>query len=432
MASILRSFQRQGMPRAEWVLAILLFLVTARTGYLANTHHLATMLTHGSDPWGYYQFLPGLLGTHEWSMLPWTHHLENGRGLSMFTIGVAVMQLPFFLIAAAWAALGGQAVDGYSHPFAILHFVGAAFYLAGGCLLLFHALRPLVGRPIALFTPMLLYGATNLFFYSTWQPGMSHVYAFFLFAGLLYLTLRMLEKPTAGTLFLLIVCGGMVVLIRQLNIIALLLPLFLGSARPWEALRIRLGWLRAHPFATAAGVLVVALLFVPQFLYWKHITGDWFVFTYGKKGEGFQWTDPHLLDVLISHQNGWFIYTPLMALTMLALVIGAVRGMPNMRLVLIIWALAWYIYASWWSWWLGGSFGHRGFIEHYAFLAIPLAMGLKWVWARGIWWRRLSYVPLYLLVFINIRLSKLYFWPWEGPDWNWGRLIEVWQRIPEL
>ncbi len=430
MATIRSIPQRFGPMRVEVLLTILVFLVTARTGYLVNEHHHATMLSHGSDPYGYYQFLPALLGTHDWGHLPWAFTMEDGKGLSLFTMGVAWMLLPFFLLATAWASLCGYPVDGYSHPYVMCQFLAAAFYLAAGCLLLFHALRDIVGRPLALLTPMLLLGATNLFFYSTYEPGMSHVYAFFLFAALLYLTLRMLEDPGPGKLFLLLACGGLLVLIRQLNVIALLLPLFLGARNPMEALRIRWGWLRAYPLAAGGGVLVAALLFLPQLIYLKYITGSVLVFTYGKKGEGFNWTEPHLWDVLFSHQNGWFVHTPLMIFVMVALVIGAFRGAPNMRPILLIWLLAWYIYSSWWSWWLGGSFGHRGFIEHYAFLSIPLAMGLKWIWDRGRLWRDLSYVPLYLLVFINIRLSTLYFWPWEGPDWNWEKLIDIWERVP--
>jgi len=417
---------------AARVLFLLLFIVAARTGYLVNLERLDTMLFHRSDPWGYYQFLPALIGTHEWTYLPWSHPMEDGTTLGLFTMGVAWLHLPFFLIAMAWAALAGEAVDGYSRPFTIMQFVSTAFYLAAGCHLLFHALRRLVPGPVALLTPMVLFGATNLFFYSTYEPGSSHVYSFFLVAALLLLTLRMLERPTAPTLMLLVACSGLIVLIRQPNVVVLLIPLFLGTTSLREALHTRWAWLRTHARAAGDGLLLAGFMSLPQVLYWHHITGQLFVFTYGRKDEGFNWSDPHFLDVLVSHQNGWFVYTPIMVVVMVVLVVGAMRGHPHMRPVLAAWVLTWTVYASWWCWWLGGSFGHRGFVEHYALLSIPLATGMRWIRAKGMLWRIVAYAVMFLFVFINIRLSVLYQWPWEGPDWTWERLLDVWKRIPEL
>jgi hypothetical protein len=109
--------------------------------------------------------------------------------------------------------------------------------------------------------------------------------------------------------------------------------------------------------------------------------------------------------------------------------VQALRNVRDMRLVLIIWAVSWYVYSSWWSWWLGGSFGHRGFIEHYAFLALPLAWILERLVRRGVLVRDLSMAVLLVFTFINVRLSFLYHWPWEGPDWNWDKLIDVWQKV---
>lgn len=422
--STLHPFRYQGH-----VLALGLFTLTFLLAWRVNSYWLDGILTHGSDPWGYYQFLPALLGTHQWTHLPWAHVLENGNALSLFTMGVAVLMLPFFLLGALVAKLMGLPVDGYSLPFVFAHFAATASYTALGCKLLFHALRRRFSPGVALLTPLVLFATTNLFFYSTHEPGMSHAYSFFLFAWAFYLIVRMLEKPRADRLIGLFACAALIVLVRQLNAVALLFPLLYGA--PFrEALRTRLSWLTQFPKASVAGLLLAVGLIAPQIWYWKHVTGEVLVFTYGKKGEGFTWTDPHLLDVLFSHQNGWFVYTPIMLIVMAVLLVQALRKVRDMRLVLVIWALSWYVYSSWWSWWLGGAFGHRGFVEHYAFLAIPLAWALDSVAKRGALVRDLIMAVLLLLAFVNVRLSFLYFWPWHGPDWNWTKLMEVWQRIP--
>lgn len=413
--------------RIGWWLAMGLFVLTFLAGWQANLYRLESILTHGSDPWGYYQFLPALLGTHEWAHLPWAHVLENGNSISLFSMGVAMLMLPFFLLGALAAWLLGLPVDGYSLPFVFAEFAAAAFYVSAGCHLLFHALRRRTTVLVAVVVPLALYGATNLFFYSTHEPGMSHVYSFFLFAWMYYLTERMLEKPRAGRLVGLFVCAALVVLVRQLNAVALLFPLLYGAPIA-EALRIRWGWVRNSPWAAGAGLLLALALVAPQLMYWRMVTGETLVFTYGKKGEGFTWTDPHLYDVLLSHQNGWFVYTPLMLMTMAVLLVLAFRNVRDMRLVLFIWAVSWYVYASWWSWWLGGSFGHRGFIEHYALLSIPLAWAVERLFRRGVLARDLTMAGMALLVFFSMRLSYLYHWPWEGPDWTWSKLIVIWEQ----
>lgn len=418
-----RSFKRQGH-----VLATGLFVLTFVLGAYANWYRLGSMLTHGSDPWGYHQFLPALLGTHEWAHLPWAHILDNGNSISLFSMGVAMLMLPFFMLGALAAHLLGYPVDGYSIPFEFAQYAATAAYTALGCKLLFHALRRRFSPWVAMVSALTVYAATNLFFYSTHETGMSHAYAFFLFAWLFYLTVRMVEQPRADRFIALFICAALIILVRQLNAVALLFPLLYGAPLK-EALLTRLRWIRGFPVAAISGLILALALIAPQLLYWQLVTGETFVFTYGKKGEGFNWVEPHLWEVLFSHQNGWFIYTPLMLLTMALLVWLAVRNVRDMRLVLIIWAITWYVYSSWWSWWLGGSFGHRGFIEHYAFLSLPLAWGLERLVGRGAVARDLALVGLTLFAFVNLRLSFLYHWPWEGPDWNWQKLMAIWTQV---
>lgn len=420
------ALKRLFLERYPWLIAVLLFLIALAAGIHANHYRIDTMLTHRSDPWGYYQYLAATLGTHEWLELPWAHTLENGNHLCMFTIGVAYLMAPFFYATAGIAAMLGQPVTGYSASFYYGQFIGSAFYLAAGGHLLFHALRRRFPVRVAIVVPLILFGASNLYFYTVMEPGMSHVYSFFLFAWMHYLTVRMLERPRADRLFALFICAGLLVLVRQLNAVALLFPLLYGSPIR-EALELRWNWLKRYPKATVAGVAGAALLITPQLIYWKAVTGSLLVFTYGKKDESFNWTDPHLLDVLVSHQNGWWVYTPIMLITTAILLYGAARKIMGMRLLLVVLALTWYTYASWWSWWLGGGFGHRGFIELYALLSIPLAIGMQHVMRQRILVKVLCIGVLAVLIVLNIRMTYLYHWPWEGPEWTWEKLLVVWR-----
>lgn len=406
-------------------------LLTALLTWLAwntNAPKMGFVLTNASDPLGYYQWLPGTFIHADWNSFNYVVPLENGKGLNVFTLGVALLQAPFFLLALLYTKLVGVRATGFELPFVFARLMATAFYCSAGLAFLFDVLRRRVTlRSTWIALAMLLFG-TNLYFYTVHDGGMSHVYSFFLFAWLLHSTLAMVERPNGRSLLSLFVCGALIILVRPLNGIALLLPLFYGVPLR-EALKDRLQWLVCFPGWSIAGIGLALLLILPQLLYWKAQTGSYLVFTYGAKGEGFFWWSPHLWDILFSHQGGWLLYHPVMVGAMVMLLRGACSGRPayaDWRTILLVWVVAWYLIASWWNWWLGGSFGHRGFVEHYALLALPLAACVDALinWSRRFKW--LLLVPAVFLIFLNIRMSHLAFSPMDGPTWTWDSLITFW------
>lgn len=416
---------------ANWSYILGIALLTTLLTWLAwntNAHRMGFVLTGTSDPLGYYQWLPGIILQHDPDSFRYVHYLESGKGLNLFTFGVALLQAPFFLLALLYCTITGITPTGYELPFVFTRLMATGFYGAVAIALSFHTLRRYWSATVGWVTCGLLIFATNLYYYTVHDGGMSHVYSFFLFAWLLHLTLTMVVRPNGRSLFGLFVCGTLIILVRPLNGIALLLPLFYGI--PWrDALKDRLHWFTRFPAWTLAGFGVALVLILPQLLYWKAQTGSYLVFTYGAKGEGFFWWSPHLWDILFSHQGGWLLYHPLMIGAMVMLLRGACSGKPPMadwRAILLVWSVAWYLYASWWNWWLGGSFGHRGFVEHYAFLVLPLAACVDALinWSRRFKW--LLLVPAVFLIFLNIRMSHLAFSPMDGPTWTWDSLITFW------
>lgn len=405
-------------------LSALLTLVAWNT----NAPVMWQVLTHGSDPLGYYQYLPAVLLEGGWEHMKYVIYLENGNGLNLFTMGVAFLQAPFFLAAMAWCHVTGVSATGYELPFVLARLLATASYTAIGAVLLLNTLLRRVHWTSALSTILLVVFGTSLYFYSVHGGGMSHAYSFFLLAAIFHLCDRMLRQPGAMTLIALFLCMGLVVLIRPLHAVCGLFVLFFDSEGLGHALRTRIGWVRSFPKAMVLGVIGAFLIWLPQLLYWHSSTGSWFVFTYGKKGEGFDWAHPHLLDTLFNLQNGWFIYTPLMAVVMAILLWQAWKAEGNARLLMIIWALVWYVYSSWWCWWLGGAFGYRGFIEYYAFLALPLALGIERSRQFSRPWIIIGLVTMTLLVRVNVRLSELYQYPWERPTWTWAKLGDTYRK----
>lgn len=403
--------------------ALLLFAISFVAAWIHWSDTLYLLLTHRTDTLGYYQFLPGFFLERDIYCLPWTHEITPSRLLSLFTIGVAILQLPFFIIGHVLAVLGGYVTDGYSAPYATAQLVGAAFYQGCSGYLLVRWLGRSIYPRVVGAAVLVLVLSTPLHYYTAYEPTMSHGYSFFLISALLYLVDLWVRQPSAWNTFLLFPLCTMVVLVRPLNGILLLIP-FIYRASDLHSIRDRLLTLRRWTRATILGSLVSVLLIFPQSLYWHSITGKWVLFTYGVKEESFDFSAPHLFDVLFSHQNGWFVYSPLMIMVMTVLLWQAWRKESGARTSLVIWAIAWYFYGSWWAWWLGAAYGFRGFVEYSALFVPPTIQLLLWMSAVRIWWRYLCVTIVVGLIFINVRMSYIYQAPWDGPDWSWRKYVD--------
>jgi hypothetical protein len=113
-----------------------------------------------------------------------------------------------------------------------------------------------------------------------------------------------------------------------------------------------------------------------------------------------------------------------MIMVMTVLLWQAWRKESGARTSLVIWAIAWYFYGSWWAWWLGAAYGFRGFVEYSALFVPPTIQLLLWMSAVRIWWRYLCVTIVVGLIFINVRMSYIYQAPWDGPDWSWRKYVD--------
>jgi hypothetical protein len=95
------------------------------------------------------------------------------------------------------------------------------------------------------------------------------------------------------------------------------------------------------------------------------------------------------VESLFSYKKGWFVYVPIMFFAVLG--IGLLRKrIPSFFIpigVLIL--LMIYVQSSWWSWWFGGGFGLRAYIDIFGILALPLAA--TFAYATEHRWRWLNY-----------------------------------------
>lgn len=333
---------------------------------------------------------------------PWFWPLKapNGNYVEKMTMGMSLLYSPFFAIAHFLADPLGYEPSGYSTPYRFAISIGALFYLLLGLLLLRKLLLRHFSDTATAITLILVTLGTNLTWYATIEPGMTHVYSFTLFVLFIYLLEQWIEKATLWNSILFGALCGLISLIRPTNAaIGILILLWGVNNKNTLKGRVNLLLLR-WPYIFAMALSAIAI-WVPQMLYWKMQTGHFFYHSYGQ--EGFFFLSPHITDGLFSFRKGWLLYTPVMAVALagLALLSNFTKGKTLALATFTTFNV--YIIFSWWSWWYGGSFGARAFIESYALLALPLAALVQWALSKKI------YIKIASATFFGLLLSHSIF-----------------------
>ncbi len=343
-----------------------------------------------SDGLGYYAYLPSLLIDHdityhkvnerEKKILGYDRYVPGylvkfgNRVVNKYFAGEALLLLPFFLLATLTSWAGGIEITGYSFFFQLFTGLGALFYLFLGLIYLKKLLQYFKIQPIlsSVILVAILLG-TNLFYYSMWQPSMSHVYSFFAINGFLWYFCRTIQNPRPKNITLSGLFLGIAVLIRPTNGVVILLIPFLFNTL--EEARLLKGVIQKSRLSFLFFLIPFFLVVSVQLLLWHIQTGHWFIWSY--KDEGFVFGHPQIMNELFSFRKGLFIYTPLIFLSLfgcLKLLHQDRIRFPGIGLFIII---STYIIASWWNWYYGDSFGARAFIDYYGIYALLLAILLN-------------------------------------------------------
>jgi hypothetical protein len=359
----------------------------------------------------YYEYLPSVFIYKDISMsftekdVPffrdkiWKIRTKTGRSVTKMTMGLSVLYSPFFFAAHGIAKPAGYPADGYSMPYRIALIISSVVYTFFGLLFLIRLLRKYFARNIVALTILSIGLGTNLYFYSTIDPTMSHAYSFSLFAVFIFLVDRWSAKQSWSNTILVGLLGGLIILVRPSNGIILIL-LMLWKVDSLAALKNRIKLFFSNFLKMATLAFTVALILLPQVLYWKYTTGDFFFYSYS--GERFFFNDPALIKGIFSYRKGWLIYTPIMAFAMLGMIVLYYRHRKFFWPVLIFTLLNLYIVFSWWCWWYGGGFGQRALVESYAALAIPFAAFTKFIIERKILLRAIFLLLVTGFISLNI------------------------------
>ena len=334
----------------------------------------------------------------------WYQTTPSGDRVQKMTMGLSVLYAPFFFTAHLIAQITDYDANGYSEIYSMFLCFAGLFYGLLGLFVLSKILLTFFDDKITALVILMVAFGTNFFYYVTNEGEMSHSFSFFLFSLFFYFSLQWNKNQSIKNTIALGLTGGLIILVRPTNGIALLVPILFGIY-DLNTLKSACNLYVKNWFKLLIIGLIIFLIFLPQLLYWKYATGNFLFYSYGN--EGFFFSKPHIINGLFSYRKGWLVYTPIMLFALAGIPILFKKMKDFSIAITIFFILNIYIIFSWWSWWYGGGFGARPLIESYVFLAIPLAVFIDFMF------KQLKPVKYLFGIFVFLFLSLNLFQTWQ-------------------
>jgi hypothetical protein len=152
-------------------------------------------------------------------------------------------------------------------------------------------------------------------------------------------------------------------------------------------------------------MLAFLVVWIPQFIYNLHFTGQLLFYSY--TDEKFFFANPQIIDGLFSYRKGWLLYTPMMVIPLIGIFVSIFRKEKYSLAILIFTLVNIYVILSWWCWWYGGSFGQRSFVDSYGLMALPLALVLaEAARLKTVFYKAIVGLVFLIIVFNNFQTQK--------------------------
>jgi len=273
--------------------------VTSYYGYLtaAFIHHdvkLNFIDVESVDYAGKQQFWPERLNEDL------QHDSEGEIKVIKTTMGMSFMYAPFFFMAHTYASFSNDSADGYSVPYEFFLVLSCLFYLFLGLLYLRKLLLMFFSETVSGLLLISALLGTNLFYYVSTEPVMSHAYSFSLVAILLYHSITWHRNPSIKRAFYIGFVGGLIVLIRPVNAWVFIFPFFYGVGSFGQFKQQIIMFSKRWKDLLIIGISLFLVL-LPQLIYWKYVTGSWLINSY--VNEQFYFGNPHILQGLFSYRK---------------------------------------------------------------------------------------------------------------------------------
>lgn len=295
-----------------------------------------------------------------------------------YTMGWSIVYSPFFFIGHIIALITDYPADGFSAPYQISIFIGSIFYTLIGVWVFSKILIHFFKQRVAIIVLLLTVLGTNYLFHNTMygQNSMTHNVLFTFYALVVWCTILWYRHKKIKHIILLGIVCGLMILIRPTEIVCLLIPLFWPD-KTINSLKDRISFFKLYKKHIISFACIVVLVGLPQLIYWKLVTGQFFYTDYGNAGEGLDFFSPHTIDVLFSFRKGWFVYTPLMLIASAGFIVLYRKDKKHFVPLFLFFILNLYLVSSWSCWWYASSFSQRALIPSLVIMAIPLGYFLQ-------------------------------------------------------
>jgi len=328
----------------------------------------------------------------------------EGGWVMKYSMGIALLYLPFFLIGHSIALLADLPADGFSTVYQVSIAIGSFIYTIIGIFLTRILLLKFFKDKIVSFLLIILAFGTNYFFHTSFhgQNAMSHNYLFTLYIIIILLTIKWhLTNQLKHIVLLGIVCG-LTILSRPSEVVCLLIP-FLWGVNNKNSLFTKFNLFVKYKYQIALFSIILLFIGSFQLIYWKIFTGKFIYYSYGgNAGEGFEFSHPYILEVLFSFRKGWLLYTPIMLFSLIGFIFLYKRNKPIFYSIFLYAILNLYIVSSWSCWWYAESFSQRSLIQSYAVLIIPLGYFIQYIFSRKNSIKGVFYTIIILLIGLNV------------------------------
>lgn len=352
---------------------------------------------------------------------------SEGRALNHFSPGMAILLLPFYILADGVVVLSNffgasLARNGYSNTYQLVSGLGAVFYVVLALWLSEKLLKlfnfKAVTRRTAVFTLLL---ATNLLYYGSFDVLNSHFASFFLSVLFFWYFFKHRSNLSRQNYFLLGVMTGLMTITRPQD--GLIILVVLVNAR----LSLKINKERWSKLLTKLLAFFVPLILIvaPLGIQWattfdsinSHPYFAWIV----TRDNLMIWNS--LLGTLFHSTNGLFFRTPILLVSMIMFFYLTYSKKLSYSLgLLAIFFFSQYLVTSFQGGWKAAAYGGRMYISSLPFFLVLIAKLLEWVTKK--YSNRSKWLLISFFISLNI-LSMLSFTLFEKEASNNGRGTEI-------
>lgn len=362
----------------------------------------------------------------------------TGLPLNVAPVGTALFWSPAYLLAHGSTllarALGAPVeADGLSRPYILAVCYASVLYAFAGLLLSYRLCRRFFPPFASALAVAVVWLATPAFFYSHASPPWSHSVSLFAIALLVYVWYGTRERPTPARFFALGLLGGLAALVREQDVVFLLIP----------AVEVLATWRRgvARPVPTLLGRLALLgtgalLAFAPQLAVYR-ILGGRFAPNPTVAGK-FTWWSPYFFQVLGDPHYGLLVWCPVLIPALAGLfLLGRRDRLLGLALGLSFLAQV-YLTGSYLTWMGPGSFGPRRFIAGTVIFTLGLAALLSFLQEKG-WpaWALAALGGLFVAWNLGLIANWVLYPDERTAGLLWDRLLQrlLWEippRVPDF